>query len=124
MTRWLPLVAVIFILAGAVGWWWYRPAVQRFVNPAHEQRATANEQDVEQKDAAIRGLSAKITELRDLADREAQARRLAEQKAGTFADRARALTLEVRRLEATAKAALPIESRLRALERLKALGYR
>lgn len=122
MTRWLSLIALALI-AGTIGWWWYRPAIP-FVNPAHEQRATANEQDVGQKDAAIRGLSAKITELRDLADREAQARQVAEQKAGTFADRARALTLEVRRLEATAKMALPIESRLRALERLRALGYR
>ena len=122
MTRWLPFIAVV-IVASAVGWWWYRPAIP-FVNPAHEQRGTANEQEVEQKDAAIRGLSTKITELRALADREAQARRLAEQKAGTFADRARALTLEVQRLEATAKTVLPIESRLRALERLKALGYR
>ena len=122
MTRWLALIAVVAV-AGAVGWWWYRPAIP-FVNPAHEQHGTANEQEVEQKDAAIRGLSTKITELRALADREAQARRLAEQKAGTFADRARALTLEVQRLEATAKTVLPIESRLRALERLKALGYR
>lgn len=122
MTRWLSVIALVLV-ASATGWWWYRPAIP-FVNPAHEQRATTNEHEVEQKDAAIRGLSAKITELRDIADREAQARRAAEQKAGTFADRARALTLEVQRLEAAAKMALPIESRLRALERLKALGYR
>ena len=122
MTRWIVVVALI-VTAAVIGWYWYRPAIPT-INPAHESRVAEDLASVENKDTAIRGLAAKITELRDLADRERAARLAAEQKAGTFADRARLLSLEVQRLEAVAKGMPAIGSRLQALDRLKALGYR
>jgi len=119
---WIVVVALI-VIAAAIGWYWYRPAIST-INPAHESRAADDLASVENKDTAIRGLATKIAELRDLADRERAARLAAEHKAGTFADRARLLSLEVQRLEAVTKGMPMIGSRLQALERLKALGYR
>src|SRR3990167_1563856 len=120
--RWI-VVAVLVVSAAVIGWYWYRPAILT-INPAHESRAAEDLASVENKDVAIRGLPAKIPEWRAPAARGRPPRLGAEQKAGTFADRARLLSLEVQRLEAAAKGMPAIGSRLQALDRLKALGYR
>lgn len=112
---------IVALLAGAL--LYFRPSSVPAINPVHEQRAAERELAVDAKDAAIRGLSAEITKLRAEADRQGQARAQAEQRASAFAGRAAELGEQVARLEAAAKARPPIDSRARALQVLRDLGY-
>lgn len=103
MTRWIVAAVVVLAVAAALGLY-LRPSSVPTVDPAHERRAAEDVQQVEQKDVAIRSLSAEIARLRTLADREGQARAAAEQRASAFAERARDLSGQLTRIEAERKA--------------------
>lgn len=104
-TAWLAVVALVVVGVVAVLWstgWWKGPPPR--IDPAHEERAAEQERAVDAKDQAIRGLSAEITKLRALADREGRARAAAEQQANAFAERAKQLNEQLARIEAERRA--------------------
>lgn len=124
MKLWPTIIAVVVgaaILAAVAGYY-FRPSITT-IDPSHELKAADDEQQVEQKDAAIRSLSAEIARLRALANQEAAARMVAEGASQAFAQRAAELSSKVAALEAAAKTRPPINSRMRALQVIRDLGY-
>lgn len=135
MTRYAPLWGLLagIIAAVALGWFWLGPQwgaglIEDLEGGGKSLKETSDAIDRalserEQKDEAIRGLSAEIARQAEIA-REARARAArAAQDALRWQQEATALRSHVQRLEAERAALRPIEDEADALRFLRERGY-
>lgn len=121
VNRWI-LAGILVLVLGFGAVLYFRPSIIPGINPAHEERAAADVKDVEQKDMAIRNLSAEIERLRKVAEVQGQARAAAEQRANAFAERAKELGTQLARIEAERKAQVRVTTVQQVREALARRG--